>query len=59
MPAALKLCGNANWYLLRVLRWIPDVRVAGEIAPIRLPSNPVEWEPMPGSAVSGQASQAD
>jgi RND superfamily putative drug exporter len=45
VPAVLKLCGKANWYLPRGLRWLPDVRVEGDLAPIQLPPKPASWEP--------------
>jgi len=36
VPASMKLLGNANWYLPRWLHWLPDLRVEGDLAPIRL-----------------------
>ncbi len=45
VPSVLKVCGNANWYLPRGLRWLPDVRVEGDLAPIQLPARPSTWEP--------------
>jgi RND superfamily putative drug exporter len=45
VPAVLKLSGKANWYLPRGLRWLPDVRVEGDLAPIQLPPKPANWEP--------------
>ena len=54
VPAVLKLCGNANWYLPRWLRWLPDFRVEGDLAPVRLPKKPANWEPArPGPLPSG------
>ena len=29
VPAAMRLLGNRNWYLPRVLRWLPDLRIDG------------------------------
>jgi RND superfamily putative drug exporter len=29
VPSAMKLLGNANWYLPRWLRWLPDLRIEG------------------------------
>ena len=29
VPAAMRLLGNANWYLPPVLRWIPEIRTEG------------------------------
>jgi RND superfamily putative drug exporter len=57
VPSVLKLCGRANWYLPRVLRWLPDVRVEGDLAPIRLPRQPQGYQPQPAPArpVYGQA----
>jgi putative drug exporter of the RND superfamily len=31
VPAAMKLLGNRNWYLPRWLRWLPDLRIEGEL----------------------------
>jgi RND superfamily putative drug exporter len=59
VPATLKLCGNANWYLPRFLRWLPDVRVEGDLAPIRLPRKPAAWEPVPGAPVQGSATAGE
>jgi RND superfamily putative drug exporter len=54
VPAVLKLSGRANWYFPRALRWLPDVRVEGDLAPIRLPrrpagSQPAGWSPAPAA----------
>jgi uncharacterized membrane protein YdfJ with MMPL/SSD domain len=27
LPAAMKLLGNANWYLPRWLQWLPELQV--------------------------------
>ncbi len=59
VPATLKLCGNANWYLPRFLRWLPDVRVEGDLAPIRLPRKPAVWEPVPSATASGSAAAGE
>ncbi len=59
VPATLKLCGNANWYMPRFLRWLPDVRVEGDLAPIRLPRKPAVWEPVPGAPVPGSATAGE
>ncbi|MDQ3656550.1 MAG: MMPL family transporter, partial [Chloroflexota bacterium] len=59
VPATLKLCGNANWYLPRFLRWLPDVRVEGDLAPIRLPRKPAVWEPVPGAPAPGSATAGE
>ena len=32
VPSTMKLLGNANWYLPRRLRWLPDVRVEPQAA---------------------------
>ena len=53
VPATLKLCGNANWYLPRGLRWLPDFRVEGNLKPISLPKRPAEWTPVAPPAVPG------
>ncbi len=60
VPATLKLCGNANWYLPRGLRWLPDFRVEGDLKPVSLPKRPAQWTPVstplaPGSGpVAGE-----
>nr|MBA2468352.1 MMPL family transporter [Chloroflexia bacterium] len=59
VPATLKLCGNANWYLPRFLRWLPDLRVEGELAPVRLPKKPATWEPGPGAPAPGSATAGE
>jgi len=28
LPASMKLLGDANWYLPRWLRWLPDIKMA-------------------------------
>jgi RND superfamily putative drug exporter len=33
VPAAMALLGDANWYLPRWLRWLPDLRVEGSSLP--------------------------
>jgi RND superfamily putative drug exporter len=45
VPATLKLCGKANWYLPRWLSWLPDFRVEGDLKPIDLPKRPEQWVP--------------
>jgi hypothetical protein len=32
VPSIMRLLGDRNWYLPRVLRWLPDVRIEGEPA---------------------------
>jgi len=59
VPATLKLCGKANWYLPRFLRWIPDLRVEGDHAPIRLPRKPAVWEPVPGAPAQGSVTAGE
>ncbi len=59
VPATLKLCGNANWYLPRFLRWLPDLRVEGDLAPVRLPKKPATWEPGPGAPAPGSATAGE
>ena len=59
VPATLKLCGNANWYLPRFLRWMPDVRVEGDLAPIKLPRKPAVWEPVQGAPAQGSATAGE
>ncbi|CAA9562274.1 MAG: Integral membrane protein [uncultured Thermomicrobiales bacterium] len=36
LPASMKLLGDRNWYLPRWLGWLPDLRVEGDLAPVRL-----------------------
>jgi RND superfamily putative drug exporter len=48
VPSVLKLSGKANWWFPRGLRWLPDVRVEGDLAPIELPRKPQAWRPAPG-----------
>jgi RND superfamily putative drug exporter len=31
VPATMTLLGDKNWYLPRWLRWLPDIRVEGEL----------------------------
>ncbi len=59
VPATLKLCGNANWYLPRFLHWLPDVRVEGDLAPVRLPRKPATWEPIVGASPPGSATAGE
>jgi RND superfamily putative drug exporter len=58
VPAVLKVCGKANWYLPRFLRWLPDLRVEGDLAPVRLPKKLVHWEPVPGPRMGGESTAA-
>jgi RND superfamily putative drug exporter len=53
VPATLKLCGNANWYLPRWLRWLPDFRVEGNLEPVALPKRPEHWSPAIPPLTSG------
>jgi RND superfamily putative drug exporter len=32
VPSAMKLLGDANWYLPPFLRWLPEIRTEGEVA---------------------------
>jgi RND superfamily putative drug exporter len=58
VPAVLKVCGKANWYLPRFLRWLPDLRVEGDLAPVRLPQKPVHWEPVSGPRMGRESTAA-
>ena len=55
VPAVLKLLGRANWWFPRILHWLPDVRVEGDLAPIRLPRKPESVRPVPPQPGFGQA----
>ncbi len=55
VPAVLKLLGRANWWFPRVLGWLPDVRVEGDLAPIRLPRQPESFRPTPPQPTLRQA----
>jgi RND superfamily putative drug exporter len=56
VPAVLKLSGRANWWFPRFLGWLPDVRVEGDLAPIRLPRTPASVRPAaPSGPAYGQA----
>ena len=37
VPATMRLLGQANWYLPRLLSWLPSIHVEGDLAPVRLP----------------------
>jgi RND superfamily putative drug exporter len=58
VPATLKLCGNANWYLPRWLQWIPDFRVEGNLEPIALQKRPAHWTPVATPMAPGSGSVA-
>ena len=45
LPASMKLLGNRNWYLPRWLGWLPDLRVEGDLAPVRLRARDVAPQP--------------
>jgi RND superfamily putative drug exporter len=45
VPATMTLLGDKNWYLPRWLRWLPDIRVEGE-----LPKVTAEPEHLPSAA---------
>jgi RND superfamily putative drug exporter len=36
VPATMKLLGNSNWYWPRVLAWVPNLRIEGNLTPIHL-----------------------
>ncbi len=55
VPSVLKLLGRANWWFPRWLSWLPDVRVEGDLAPIRLPRKPESVRPTPPQPGYGQA----
>jgi len=38
VPATMKLLGNANWYMPRVLNWLPEVQVEGGTKPAVAPA---------------------
>jgi RND superfamily putative drug exporter len=37
VPATMRMLGNANWYMPRVLNWLPNMNVEGNLTPIHLP----------------------
>ena len=39
IPAAMRLLGERNWYLPRLLRWLPNLQVEGQ-APMPPPPDP-------------------
>jgi RND superfamily putative drug exporter len=41
VPATMRVLGRANWYMPRVLGWLPNMHVEGSLQPIRLPQPPV------------------
>ena len=54
VPATMKLLGRANWYMPRLLNWLPNVKVEGNLAPIHLRRKDahdiVSPDQLPGSA---------
>jgi RND superfamily putative drug exporter len=40
VPATMRVLGRANWYMPRVLGWLPNMHVEGSLQPIRLPQPP-------------------
>jgi putative drug exporter of the RND superfamily len=36
VPATMRLLGNWNWYMPKVLHWLPEIHVEGKLEPIRL-----------------------
>lgn len=52
VPASMKLLGDRNWYLPRWLRWLPDLRVEGDLRPIRLRRQGEAFPDQPGIAFS-------
>ncbi|HEV2066041.1 MAG TPA: MMPL family transporter, partial [Thermomicrobiales bacterium] len=52
VPASMKLLGDRNWYLPRWLRWLPDLRVEGDLRPIRLHRRDEAFPGQPGIAFS-------
>jgi RND superfamily putative drug exporter len=47
VPATMALLGDANWYLPRWLRWLPDLRVEGTPLPVPDAGVPAS-RPLPG-----------
>ena len=37
VPATMKLLGDANWYMPKMLRWLPEIQVEGQARPIAVP----------------------
>jgi len=58
----MKLLSDRNWYTPRSLRWLPDLRVEGNLTPIalrrteRTPGTPAVAEPL--SASTNASAQA-
>ncbi len=48
VPATMELLGDRNWWLPKVLEWLPRIHVEGAIAPVGSPPAP---EPEPEPAV--------
>lgn len=42
VPASMKLLGDWNWYLPRVLQWLPDIRTEGPASPAVKPVRDVD-----------------
>jgi RND superfamily putative drug exporter len=36
VPATMRLLGDWNWYMPKVLEWLPEIHVEGKLEPIRL-----------------------
>ncbi len=36
VPATMRLLGDRNWYMPKVLHWLPEIHVEGKLEPIRL-----------------------
>lgn len=52
VPATMKLLGDRNWYMPRMLRWLPDLRIEGDLAPVHLRRHPVDANPAQKTSTS-------
>ena len=56
VPASMKLLGDRNWYMPRWLHWLPDLRVEGDLKPIKLRPRTGAPGAVPGIASPAPAS---
>ncbi len=46
VPSAMKMLGDANWYLPSWLRWLPEIRTEGDVAEEQAASRPAGRGPL-------------